>query len=180
MKILDYEISVMPWRDRWCSNACLFIAVVFTIHGAYERGWFISLRKGDSVIPSSENLVRTGPYKAKTIRSRVGPWVEFTPIDGAAKPYRLWHINFENDFVDKLERDHNEHIAFLDLYPSNTFRAVWGVEIDNKRIQTLDQSIAIYRLEANPYPTIFSGLGFLLVALFSAFRITRINNRQGD
>lgn len=154
--------------------------MIFTLQGAYERDWFISLRKGDTVIPSSENLVRTGPYTVKIVRSKVGPWVEFTPATNSGKPYKLWHINFENDFIDKLSRDHTEHVAFLDLYASNAFRAVWGVEIDKKRIQNLDQSISIYRLEVNPYPSIFSGLGFLLVAFLSAFRIARINNRQGD
>lgn len=180
MKIFGYKISVMPWRDRWCSNACLFIAVVFTIHGAYERDWFISLRQGDSVIPTESELVWTGPFEMREIRQRNGSLVSFTrPLhDGGT--YRVDMTVFPEGFERYVALHKGQPIAWLKLFERNSFRPVWGVKIGHEELIGYKRALRNYLIYADPYPSIVSGLGFLLIAFISAFRITRINHRQGD
>ena len=180
MKIFGYKISVMPWRDRWWSNICLGLAFLITLQGAYETNWFISLRLGDSVIPTESELVWTGPFEMREIRQRNGSIVSFTrPIpDGGT--YRVDMTVFPERFERYVALHKGQAIAWLKLYEQNSFRPVWGVRIGDEEVISYKRALKNYLIYVDPYPVLFSGVGFLCVALISAFRITRINHRQGD
>lgn len=180
MKIFGYKISVMPWRDRWWSNICLGLALLITLQGAYERDWFISLRLGDSVIPTESELVWTGPFEMREIRQRNGSLVSFTrPIpDGGT--YRVDMTVFPEGFERYVALHKGQAIAWLKLYEQNSFRPVWGVKIGTEEVLNYERAWIDYSICSDPFRILFSGAGFIFVALISAFRITRINHRQGD
>ncbi len=180
MKIFGYKISVMPWRDRWWSNICLGLAFLITLQGAYERDWFISFRLGNSAIPTESDLVWTGPFEMREIRQRNGSLVSFTrPIpDGGT--YRVDMTVFPEGFERYVALHKGQPIALLKLYQKNNFRPVWGVKIGDEEVISYKRALRNYLIYADPYRILFSGAGFLFVAFISAFRITRINNRQGD
>lgn len=180
MKILGYEISVMPWRDRWCSNACLFIAVIFTIQGSYLCGWWMALRQGDSAIPAESELVWTGPFEMREIRQRNGSLVSFTRSLPSNETYKIEIEAFPEGFDRYVALHKGQPVAWLKLYQKNSFRPVWGVKTSSEEVMGYERALRNYLVASNPYPSIISGLGFLIIAFFSAFRITRINNRQGD
>ncbi len=170
----------MPWRDRWWSNICLGLAFLITLQGAYETNWFISLRLGDSVIPTESELVWTGPFEMREIRQRNGSLVSFTRTIPDGGTYRVDMTVFPGWFERYVALHKGQPVAWLKLYEQNSFRPVWGVRIGDEEVISYKRALKNYLIYVDPYPVLFSGVGFLCVALISAFLITRINHREGD
>jgi hypothetical protein len=116
----------------------------------------------------------------REIRQRNGSLVAFTRSLPSNETYKIEIEAFPKGFDRYVALHKGQPVAWLKLYQKNSFRPVWGVKTSSEEVMGYERALRNYLVASNPYPSIISGLGFLIIAFFSAFRITRINNRQGD
>lgn len=131
----------------WASFLLLF-SILSLIQGVTTTHWMASYRKGDSIIPHKEELIRTGPFLMSEIKTRNAVFVGFATPDGRLK-YKgdAYDVAIPaRALLEMINEYSGRPVAYLFIYENNPMRQIWGIDVNGIEALSYQGSILDYKI----------------------------------